>query len=85
MTNLFILLRNRRKEQIYLVSNDSATLMAAKLTGFCVVPIANSLRSLQFELHLAERYLLINRVHKFSKVKNTEDFNFLLKAVNSVE
>lgn len=79
--NLFILLRNRRKDKVYLFSNNNNNLIAAMIEGFCIVPIANSQRSLAFELHLAEKYLLTSRLHRFPKIKNTEDFDFLNKII----
>ena len=51
------------------------------MIGICILPIVGSEESQEFELQLAENYLLSNRWEKNILKRNQEDFKYLTEQV----
>ena len=75
--NLIVLLKNRKNSEVYMMSNCTNNLVTAVISGFCIIPIANTCDSMEYELHLAEKYLLASRWNKNPREQNRQDFAIL--------
>ena len=75
--NLELLTKNRDKNQIYLMSSSTTSLVAASINGFYILPVVNSLSSFNFELSLCERYLVNNRKRYNRGIDHVKCFAFL--------
>ena len=77
VSNLLVLLNNRKKELIYVMTNNLLKLVTAQHLGFCILPVTNSTSSRPFELKLLEKFIINLKNNKNARVFNLNDFNFL--------
>ena len=75
--NLFLLLSNRKKQKIFLFSNNSTRLIASQNLGFCILPVVNSIQSRSFELQLLEKFIINMRNNEDGRLMNMQYFNYL--------
>lgn len=74
--NLETLTKNRKPERIFLMSSNASRLVMAIKQGFCVIPVTpfKSFNFDDFELNIAENYLIKLKYFKECKHKNCKDF-----------
>ena len=75
--NLQLLLRNRKKYNIYMVSGDIGSLVSAVHAGFCICPIINSSND-DYMLNLVELYFMSIKFMNCGRLQNLHDFEFLI-------
>ena len=77
--NLFLLTKNRKFENIILISGNPFRVVAAMDLGFCGIPIIKFTNFMQndYQLNLLENYLIKLKYSNDMKSKNTTDFGFL--------
>ena len=72
--NILEMLVNRKPQSVFFMSRNVNNLCVAMISGCCIVPIPASQGSLEYELQLAENYLMANRSSPNPFLKNQEDF-----------
>ena len=75
--NLSMLLRNRKKDRMYMVSGNIKHLVSAVHAGFCICPILNSSND-DHLLNLVELYFNNIKFKNYGRLQNLKDFEFLI-------
>ena len=75
--NMLLLTKHRKRDEVYLMSSSTLSLIIAYYNGFCILPVVNSSSSFNFELHLCEKYFIHDRNVYNSRNDNLKYFKFL--------
>ena len=78
--NLHLLLKNRSKSNIFLISSNMTRIVTAMSCGFCAVPVVkyNKFDDGDFHLNLIDNYFTRLKYNIDIKAKNTNDFGILI-------